>query len=242
MRKLFIAMGIFASTVLGAPANAQDRSWTGFYIGAHGAYSWFDQDFPGLPAHIPSPVPAGKDSGPPRMDLSGGMLGGQIGAQYHFKGGILVGIEADYSRGNLSQTKRDGDFITQTTEIDWTGTLRGRVGLPMGAWMPYVTAGIMWAGASYNQTCPTAATRGHCDRAEEYSITKEQTHSGFVYGGGLEWMVSNNFSVKAEGLWFNLGKEVYALGSAPLNSKEALGNKPIDFDGAMFRIGGNYRF
>jgi outer membrane immunogenic protein len=217
------------------PSEAQAPfSWTGMYVGVHGSYNWFDQEFPGV-----SPHPAG----PPRMDISGAMLGGQVGAQYHFKGGILIGIEADYSRGNLSQSVRDGDFITQTGEIDWTGTLRARVGLPMGNWMPYLTAGFMWAGASYNQQCPAAATRTHCMRAGQYNVTKEETHSGLVYGGGVEFAVSQNFSIKAEALWFSLSKEIYSMGAAPLStSGEQIGDKPIEYDGAMFRIGGNYRF
>ena len=215
-------------------SNAQGYSgpvWTGIYAGLHGSYVWADQEFPDF-----DPYPAG----PPRMDLSGAFLGGQIGAQYHFKGAFVVGVEADYSRGNLSQTVRDGNFITQTGELDWTATLRGRVGLPFGSWMPYVTAGYMWAGASYNETCPDGATHW-CGTAKKYSLTDSKTHGGLVYGGGVEWMISSNFSVKAEGLWFNLSEETYQLGTAPI-SKITLGPKPIEYDGVMFRIGGNYRF
>ena len=176
------------------------------------------------------------------MDLSGGMLGGQIGYNHQI-GGIVVGIEGDYSRGHMTETVRDGNYITQTGEIDWTGTLRGRLGLALGNFMPYATVGYMWAGASYNQTCPekAAAPFGHCNKADKYSITKEQTHGGVVYGFGSEYAVSRNFSIKAEGLWFSLKEETYAMGNAPL-SGVAVGNKPIEYDGFMFRIGGNYRF
>ena len=180
------------------------------------------------------------------MNLDGGMLGGQIGAQYHFNGGILVGIEADYSRGNLNQTVKDGNFITQTGDIDWTGTLRARVGLPMGNVMPYATAGYMWAGASYNQTCPEKAVAipvspgSHCAKADKYNVTKSETHGGFVYGGGVEWAASKHVSLKAEALWFSLKEETYAMGNAPL-SGVAIGNKPIEYDGAMFRLGVNYK-
>lgn len=176
------------------------------------------------------------------MDLNGGMLGGQIGYNWQM-GGIVFGVEGDYSRGNLTETVRDGNYITQTGEIDWTGTLRARVGLPMGNFMPYLTAGYMWAGASYNQQCPekAAAQFGHCSTRDKYSITKEQTHGGFVGGGGIEWAVARNFSIKAEGLWFNLGEETYHMGNAPLSGL-SVGSKPIEYDGFMFRIGGNYRF
>ncbi len=232
-----------------AQAQGSDRafSWTGMYIGVHGSYMGADQEYPGAKPHIPPPLP-GAGSGPPRQDLSGGLLGGQIGAQYHFNGGFLIGVEADYSKGNLSSTARDGNFIVQTAEIEWTGTLRARVGLPMGNVLPYITAGYIWAGASYTQSCPEAAginpgINTHCRRADRYNVTKEETHTGFVYGGGVEWAINRHFSIKAEGLWYQLGDETYRMGAAPLSKTgEQIGNKPIEYDGAMFRIGGNYRF
>ncbi len=240
MRKLFSALTIFA---FAGVADAQTPTWTGFYIGAHGAYTWADQDFPNLPSHIPSPVPAGQQSGPPRMELSGGMLGGQIGAQYHFNGGVLIGVEADYSRGNLSETVRDGNAITQTGEIEWTGTLRARLGLPMGAWMPYVTGGLMWMGGTYNQQCPQAGATNstHCNSFDRYSLTDTRTHTGWVGGAGVEWMVARNFSVKAEALWYKVGDETYDLGKAPITGKNVTPVQ-IEYDGMLFRIGGNYRF
>jgi len=54
-------------------------------------------------------------------------------------------------------------------------------------------------------------------------------------------MVGRNFSVKAEGLWYRLGDETYDLGKAPLTGK-ATTPVAIEYDGALFRIGGNYRF
>jgi outer membrane immunogenic protein len=211
-------------------------SWTGFYVGAHGAYAWADQEFP----HADPPP-----NGPPRMDLSGGMLGGQIGAQYHFKGGVLVGIEGDISKGKLTETVRDGNAITQTGEIELMGTLRARVGLPMGSWMPYVTGGVIWQRASYNQICPdpAAVPFGHCNPTNgfaPYNLTDTQTHVGWVFGGGLEVMVGPHFSVKAEGLFYKVGEETYNLGTTP--SGKVIPPTTIEYDGALFRLGGNYRF
>ena len=237
-----LAMGLGVAQADGPHEGPRPFTWTGFYAGAVGSYVWADQEFPGIPGHIPSPVPVGKVSGPPRMELDGGMLGGQIGAQYQM-GWLVVGVEGDYSRGNLSQSVRDGNYIVQTGEIEWAGTLRGRLGIAMGNWLPYVTAGYMWAGASYSQSCPekAAAPFGHCNKADKYSVTKDATHTGFVYGGGLEWAVSRHFSVKAEGLWFKLDEEVYDMGNAPLTGVP-IGKKPIEYEGAMFRLGGSYHF
>jgi outer membrane immunogenic protein len=180
------------------------------------------------------------------------MLGGQIGAQYHFNGSFLIGVEADYSRGNLSSTERDGNYIMQTAEVEWTGTLRARLGLPMGNFMPFVTAGAMWLGGNFTQSCPqpdsVAAVNSHCGPRPNdpqgpfapYKLSDSQTHSGWVYGGGAEWMVSRNFSVKAEGLWYKVGDQTYNIGTTP--SGRTIPPAKIEYDGAMFRLGGNYRF
>lgn len=92
------------STTLPSNAQGVDRpfSWTGFYVGGHGAYNWSDIEFPGAPAH---------PAGPPRQQLSGALLGGQIGYNYQMSG-IVAGIEADISKGNLTGTVRDGNYIT----------------------------------------------------------------------------------------------------------------------------------
>jgi outer membrane immunogenic protein len=221
------------------PSNAQgpDRpfSWTGFYVGFHGTYLGADQEYPGA-----NPHPAG----PPRQELSGALLGGQVG--YNFQvGRAVLGVEADYSKGNLSSTARDGNSITQTVDIEWTGSLRGRVGLPFNNLMPYVTAGYMWMGANFNQTCPDPASQpfGHCNVANgfaPYNLTDTRTHGGWVYGIGLEWMVARNFSVRAEGLWYSMGDETYRLGTTP--SGKTVNPASIEYDGSMFRVGGNYRF
>lgn len=237
------------------PSNAQGAngpvSWTGFYGGFHGSLLWANEDYPGAPAHIPPPLP-GAGSGPPRHELDGGMLGLQVGAQYHFLNGFLIGVEADFSRGNLSSTERDGNYILQTVDIEWTGSLRGRLGLPMGNFMPFVTAGVMWVGANFQQSCPqpdsVAVSGSHCGTRPAdplgpfapYKLSDSQTHRGVVYGGGIEWLVNRNFTLKAEALYFSVSDEVYSIGMTPTG--RTINPTKIDYDGTIFRLGGNYRF
>jgi outer membrane immunogenic protein len=241
-----IRVGLFACLVVSwvastsSPVQAQgfDRpvSWTGFYFGAHGAYMWTDIEHPLLP-----PAPAG----PPVQELDGGLLGGQIGAQYQFGTGLVLGVEADISKGNLSTTVRDGNYITQTGTIELMGTVRGRVGYAFGAFMPYLTAGFMWDRVGQNQTCPDPAgvPFGHCRPAAgfaPYNITVTETNTGWVFGGGLDWKVAQHFSVRVEGLRFSMDDKEYQRGITP--SGKDLGPTTIGHDGTMFRIGANYHF
>ncbi len=50
---------------------------------------------------------------------------------------LVVGIEADISRANLNGSVRDGNYIVQTDTIDLTASVRGRVGLGLGNFLPY---------------------------------------------------------------------------------------------------------
>ena len=135
---------------LGSPALAQGKErpsrGTGFYIGGHGGYAWADVST-GAPA-----FPAG----PPRNSLDGSFVGGQIGYNMQIKG-LVLGVEADISKGNLNKTARDGNYITETDTIDWLGTVRGRVGLPLGHVLPYATIGWMWDTVTRQQQCPDPA-------------------------------------------------------------------------------------
>lgn len=227
----------FLSLSTTLPSNAQERpfSWTGFYVGGHGAYNWSDIEFPGAPPH---------PAGPPRQQLSGALLGGQIGYNYQTSG-IVAGIEADISKGNLTGTVRDGNYITQTDTIDLTATLRGRVGVVMGSFLPYITAGVMWERGERGQQCPdpAAVQFGHCRAAlgfAPYNLSQQQWHTGFVWGGGVEYALNRNVSLKLEALVANMGAEVYVLSPA---ANGAIANiSKIEHDTTTVRFGVNYRF
>ena len=222
-----------------APVLAQgyDRpiSWTGFYMGAHGGYAWSDIEFPGAPPH---------PAGPPRQSLDGGIVGLQIGYNYQINN-LVVGVEADLSKGNLTGTARDGNYITQTDTIDMTGSVRARIGYAVGSFLPYLTAGIMWDRGERGQQCPApaAVVSGHCNAANgfsPYNLSQQQWHSGFVWGGGVEHAISRHWSFKLEGLVARMGEETYVLGPAA-NGKTANVSK-IEHDTATVRLGINYRF
>jgi outer membrane immunogenic protein len=236
----FACLTGFFSLLTTFPSYAQERpfSWTGFYVGGHGAYNWSDIEFPGAPAH---------PAGPPRQQLSGALLGGQIGYNYQISG-IVAGIEADISKGNLTGTVRDGNYITQTDTIDLTATLRARLGVVMGSFLPYITAGIMWDRGERGQQCPdpAAVPFGHCSPAAKggpfapYNLSQQQWHSGFVWGGGVEYAVGRNMSLKVEALFAKMGDEIYVLSPA---ANGAIANiSKIEHDTTTVRFGVNYRF
>lgn len=230
-----------------AGGNSKDdhlttAKWSGAYIGIHGGYSWADIDYPGQPPYVPTPVPPGVDSGPPRPSLEGGLVGGQIGYNFQFSK-LVLGVEADWSFADLDATEADGNFIRQNYEIDSFGSVRGRIGFALGHLLPYATGGWAWADTRFNQTCnPGAPSTTHCGstKAGTYSKTDDQVVDGFVYGGGVEAALSESWSLRAEYLRYDFDKQSYNLGTAP--NGYALGTKTLEHDVDVVRAAVSYRF
>jgi outer membrane immunogenic protein len=117
----------------------------------------------------------------------------------------------------------DGNFLTQTQSIDWTGTVRGRAGYAFGPFLPYVTAGLQWDVASAGAACPAGADFGVCSPTGTtpgpWSSTDHQTHTGFVWGGGVEYAINRIWSLKVEALHAEMSTETYIIHGAPTRLK-----------------------
>jgi outer membrane immunogenic protein len=72
-----------------------------------------------------------------------------------------------------------------------------------------------------------------------YNLTKDETESGWVYGGGVETKISKYWSLRAEYLRYDFGKQTYELGVAPSGKK--IGTKVVDQDLDVVRFALNYR-
>jgi outer membrane immunogenic protein len=190
-------------------------SWTGFYVGANVGYGWGEADHQ-----------AGTNSGTGinDFDIDGAFAGGQIGYNWQFNQ-IVLGAEADIQWSGIDGDCGPGECgVPQSTEheIDWFGTLRGRLGYAAGEWMPYVTGGYAFGDA----TRTTSSGGG---------ASADANIDGWVAGAGVEWAFAPNWSAKAEYQYLDFGDERYVF-STP-------GFDPIvDLTIHTVRIGVNYRF
>jgi outer membrane immunogenic protein len=79
-----------------------------------------------------------------------------------------------------------------TYKLDWFGTVRGRVGLlATPQLLLYATGGL-----AYGHVGANAPTIG---------LGWGGTHAGWTVGGGGEYLFSNNWSIKLEYLYMDLG-------------------------------------
>jgi outer membrane immunogenic protein len=224
---LFAALGtISGATVSEAQDYARPFNWTGFYAGAHAGANW--TDFKTTNATTP--------------DQSGdGFVGGaQIGYNWQHSG-IVLGIETDASFGRVKSSTYDGNFITETTQMDAFGSVRARAGVALGRILPYVTGGLAWAHVKSGQHCPPNASAGFCATNQGFDLYDSYFDTGWVLGGGVEAAITNSISVKVEYLHADFGGRNWNFGTSPKGNPVGptnVSSSEID----SVRVGVNYRY
>jgi outer membrane immunogenic protein len=128
-----------------------------------------------------------------------GFLGGvQIG--YNFQSGNFVyGLEADFglSTAKKTQTTFTGGYNWSTdTGIDAFGTARLRLGYAFDRAMVYGTGGLAYA-----------KVRDSLQGDTGYAWSGTSWRAGWTAGGGVEYAVNRNWSVKGEALYYDLGSQ-----------------------------------
>jgi outer membrane immunogenic protein len=153
-------------------------SWTGFYVGVDGGYGWNANDVLSAPPVLLRP--------------QGGFGGGQIGYNWQ-TGPIVFGAEADFQGSGIEdQTSFQGvDF---KSNLDWFGTVRGRFGYAFGSSLLYPTGGFAYGNID-NEISPFGVT-----------AKNSGTATGWVVGGGWEYLFSPAWSAKVEYQYIDLGR------------------------------------
>jgi outer membrane immunogenic protein len=214
-------------------------SWTGFYVGANAGWGWAR----GGSAESCINSTTGNSSGcavfpDSALSADGFFGGGQAGYNWQVSNWVL-GIEADFQGADIKGSSSiSGVFnspatFTASEKIDWFGTVRPRAGLAMGNTLLYVTGGLMYAEIKTSQDLAFTTV--------SFPATSSTTKAGWTAGGGIEWAVNRNWSVKAEGLYYDLGNVTTAATQVPPSSPFT-DFKTFDFHGALARVGVNYLF
>jgi outer membrane immunogenic protein len=196
------------------PLQQQAFSWTGFYIGGNigGAFdnsNRIDESFGG----------AGSLS--LRGTGSGVAAGGQAGYNYEFAlgnlSGIVIGLEADAAYTDLSaHTTVDSSVITRgstlsdSSHLDYLGTIRGRLGYAYDRFLVYGTGGLAYGTDDHDVS--RVSRRGRLLETDDITSTE----IGFAYGAGFEYALpidtyfhltsTSAVTVGAEYLRYDLGR------------------------------------
>jgi outer membrane immunogenic protein len=264
MRKISGLVG--ATLVLAAPAFAADLGvrapvmpvepvpgWTGFYIGGNVGWGWSDQpvNFSGDP-HIIGPLIG---SGVVASSLASGPSGaiGGVQAGYNWQtGAFVLGIETDIDASAIAKSE---SFTSLGTKVDWftnadqelnfLGTVRGRLGYTITpSLLAYGTGGFAYGGANVDTTVTSSTHGSNTTTCPNLCgiLGSSQTLTGWAAGGGLEYMVTPNWSMRAEYLYYDLGTLTQSYGDNTGRFPGAFVSTGTEFKGSIARVGANYKF
>ena len=229
-----------------APALTPVYNWSGFYIGINGGGAWESGDTRSVDW-----TSAGFDPGPGFSNSSNGkgIFGVQLGYNWQFPSNWVLGVEGDFDWTSLGQTNAApltflglpfGIANTQVSDrTHWLASLRGRVGYAMGQFLPYATAGVAWSKRDFDGFVQAnSAAPGFTE-----PFSANSTSTGWVAGGGIEYMLLPNLLLRAEYLHygFDNGKTIGIPETAPLAGFPAFvtyGKTDVD----VVRAGLSYKF
>lgn len=268
-----LALASTALTLLAGAATAADLprraapvvpvapifTWGGFYVGDHTGVIFSETRIRtrGNAANTIANVAANRRPASIRLEDDFSIASG-IQAGYNFQFGQFVfGPEVDLAytggvRDRAVFVSGLGDVSLFRQEMDFFGTIRGRVGFTM---LPnvllYATGGLAYAGIDNR-----VEFFRNTDGALQFFDKSNDIEVGYAVGGGIEFQLpaqlsflnfigpiigARQVSVKAEYLYYDLGTKNLTIDAVPgvgLNSY----NSRFDTTGHIGKIGMNYRF
>lgn len=226
-------------------------NWSGFYIGGSvGGADSISQtkttvassgDYFTTPD--PAQIAAAGDSDLSQWRPSAGLHGG-YGQQF---GNLLVGIEAsanslffnDERSVTVGYLSSPGNQFTlkQSVTADWMVTLRPRLGWAQNNWLAYVTGGLAVTRLQMDNTFTDTSFSAFSNS------TTTETRLGWTLGGGAEYALSQNWSLRGEYLYADFGRmDSSSRVSETFGGAPAFLNHSADLQTHAVLIGLTYRF
>jgi outer membrane immunogenic protein len=239
MRRVILAAVTAALSVAATAVSAQDilsamyrptpvASWTGFYVGGNFGYGWASADSRATSVTATSTV----------SDMNGLNAGGELGVNVQ-SGMWLGGMETDLQwawqkggGGTAAALFSSAGFgvPTNTSESDkvtWFGTTRARFGIVSGPLLIFGTGGVAYGQFKLDSRFGAGG-----------SFASTSSRIGWAVGGGLETMLTRNWTVKAEYLHLDFGgfnQDYVVNGATVVTLHTRLQNE-------VLRVGVNYFF
>jgi outer membrane immunogenic protein len=153
-----------------------------------------------MPVKAPGVLPfnwgglyAGLNLGGGFSDVSGVVFGGQVGYNWQM-GRLVFGVETDIQYSGQDDTSLVPSTIGPVLvkqELNWFGTLRGRLGYAVwDRWLPYVTGGLAYGG----RTVKPVGT----------GFSADDTSVGWAFGVGVDYAINQAWSARLEYLHVSL--------------------------------------
>lgn len=196
-----------------APPSQAADDWSGWYAGGNLGYGWGDARNPDV-----SFVDPGAAIGFAAYFAAGGNVipgltprgingGGQVGFNRMLAPHWLVGAVADLQASAIaaSATNSAAAFGVPTLQsnssrIDWFGTVRGKIGVTENNWLLFGTAGLAYGAVT---TSGSFITPGGLVAVTGANTS---TSTGWAAGAGVNYSLSQNWIAGIEYIYVNLGR------------------------------------
>jgi outer membrane immunogenic protein len=231
MKRLLVAGALLAG--LSATAGAADLparapvyvapvfSWTGFYVGVNAGGAWANNNCGSFNPIVGGVAVVGFPNNCFGGNGNGSFTGGvQAGYNVQYNN-LVMGIEADFNgvsrNGNNNgiienpynglNHPYDGSYVVNGgRSANYFGTVRARFGYAIDRALIYATGGLAWSGGNsgtnvafyHNQVPPLVG-----GASALFTSNSDTTHFGWTLGAGLEYAISNNWTVKGEYLYIH---------------------------------------
>ena len=223
-------------------------TWTGFYAGVNAGVNWSSRNINSTwydVTGVTSAATLASYAPLPYANQRTGFIGGiQVGYNYQINQ-FVIGAEADFMGMAANQTSSSapldgGSFVTvSTTKVQqqWLGTVRARAGFAVDRFLVYATGGLAYGSTKVSTISNDYTTTGTL--IDSWTGQKTSTDAGYVVGAGLEYAFTNNWLLRAEYLYYNLGK---ASANATLSGSDLFTKVSTTIDGNIVRAAISYKF
>jgi outer membrane immunogenic protein len=207
-------------------------TWTGIYIGGQVGYAWGTgaNNFSGF-------LPDGTVIATSAGGTPNGVIGGaNVGFNYQINQWVL-GLEGTVDGTSLSNTAvaafPDGSTLAAHTTADIQGSIRGRLGIAWDRALIYATGGVAFGGFNTNVVLS--------DPHDGIFVngSRSNTRVGWTVGGGIQYAVTNNWSVRAEYRFSDFGTIRQDLFGLPVG---AFFNENRRIQQNQVQVGFDYKF
>jgi outer membrane immunogenic protein len=219
MYRKFLLASVGAITLTGSAALAADLpsrapppvylppvpifTWTGIYLGGQIGYGWATDNGSLFATDTASNAANGAFSSNPQGVIGGAHVGYNLQINQW-----VFGLEGSVDGTSMSGTSTFGvadnlggtGSITASTSSDVQGSIRGRVGVAFDRALLYATGGVAFADLNTNYSDPSGYF-GIPGATSSFSTTRV----GWTVGGGIEYAVTNNWSIRAEYRYSDFG-------------------------------------
>ncbi|GKQ53444.1 outer membrane protein [Bradyrhizobium sp. Ce-3] len=215
------------------PLVAPAFNWSGFYAGVNVGGAWYDGGNITTSSNVASLIPPANIILVPvsNSNQAGVTAGGLVGYNSQIDR-VVLGVEADFNYIDLKSTRNGSITVglpggvtgsynpTNTSKIDWFGTVRGRIGfVPAERLLVYATGGLAFGDVKTNIVHSQAFSNG---LSRLWLGDNSDVRVGWTVGGGAEYAFTNNWTLRGEYLYVDLGSSATTAtfqGTDPLQSQ-----------------------